>query len=58
MRVHLTRFRKSFVNTFTANDPALQKAAETYHAEYPGNDLQNEIDAKMYQYIGKALKSS
>lgn len=45
-------------NTFTANDPDLQKAAETFHAENPGNDLQHGIDAEMYQYIGKALQSS
>lgn len=43
-------------NSFTANDPEIQKAAEKYHAENPGNDLQHGVDAEIYQYIGKALQ--
>lgn len=43
-------------NSFTANDPEIQKAAEKYHAENPGNDLQHRVDAAIYQYIGKALQ--
>lgn len=45
------------VNSFTANDPELQKAAEKFHAENPGNDLQHGVDAEIYQYIGRALQN-
>ncbi|WP_404450940.1 MerR family transcriptional regulator [Virgibacillus necropolis] len=38
------------------NDPEFIKAAEKFHAENPGNDLQNGVDAEIYQYIGKALQ--
>ncbi|WP_438347661.1 hypothetical protein ACP8HI_18570 [Paenibacillus sp. FA6] len=45
----------NIANSFAANDLELQKAAEKYHAENLGNDLQYGVDAEFYQYIGKAL---
>ncbi|WP_174613689.1 MerR family transcriptional regulator [Virgibacillus ihumii] len=40
------------------NDPEFIKAAEKFHEENPGNELQHGVDAKIYQYIGKALQSN
>jgi DNA-binding transcriptional MerR regulator len=45
-------------NSFTNNNPEIQKAAEKYHAENPGNELQHGVDAEIYQYIGKALQGN
>lgn len=53
----LARKWSEIVNSFTAHDPELQKAAEKFHAENPGNDLQNGMDEKMYYYIMSALQS-
>ena len=38
------------------NDPEFIKAAEEFHAENPGNDLQFGVDAEIYRYIGEALQ--
>lgn len=43
-------------NSFSANDPDLKKAAEKFHGENPGNDLQYGVDTEIYQYINKALQ--
>ncbi|ASN06294.1 MerR family transcriptional regulator [Virgibacillus necropolis] len=52
----LARQWSELANAFTANEPNLQKAAEKFHMENPGNDLQYGMDAEIYQYIGRALK--
>ncbi|WP_245799217.1 MerR family transcriptional regulator [Virgibacillus siamensis] len=38
------------------NDPEFIKAAEQFHAENPGNELQHGVDAETYQYINKAMQ--
>lgn len=40
------------------NDPEFIKAAEKFHADNPGNELQQDVDEEIYQYIGKALQSN
>ncbi|OXS74194.1 MULTISPECIES: MerR family transcriptional regulator [Domibacillus] len=54
----LARKWSEIANSFTAHDPELQKAAEKFHAENPGNDLQNGMDAEIYHYIMSALKGN
>lgn len=40
------------------NDSAFINAAEKFHADNPGNELQHGLDEELYQYIGKALQSN
>lgn len=50
---------QELVDMFTPkNDPEFIKAAEKFHAENPGNDLQFGVDAEVYQYIGEALRGN
>lgn len=43
------------INAFSGGDMALRKNAELFHAENPGNELQYDMDAELYQYINEAL---
>lgn len=40
------------------NDSSFIKATEKFHEENPGNELQHGVDAKIYQYISRALQSN
>lgn len=40
------------------NNSEFIKAAEKFHEENPGNELQHGVDAKIYQYISKALQGN
>lgn len=40
------------------NDSEFIKAAEKFHEENPGNELQHGVDAKIYQYISEALQGN
>jgi MerR family transcriptional regulator, thiopeptide resistance regulator len=46
---------KELMNLFSGGDPELIKAAGRFHAENPGNALQNGLDSEMFQYISKAM---
>lgn len=40
------------------NDSEFMKAAEKFHADNPGNELQHGVDAEIYQYISKTDRKS
>ncbi|MBP1968355.1 DNA-binding transcriptional MerR regulator [Virgibacillus natechei] len=48
----------NIVYSFTGSDPDIQKQAEKFHAENPGNELQHGVDHQIYRYIEAALQDN
>ena len=46
---------KGLMDLFSGGDDELVKAAERFHADHPGNNLQYGMDGELYQYITRAM---
>ena len=53
-----SQWQKLIESFVPKNDASFKNATEEFHADNPGNELQNGLDEDLYRYIGKALQSN